>query len=186
MQINRERDALIIVDMQNDFAIERGSLYVSGGYQLVDPILEFAKEFDVVVATQDWHPSNHVNFHNPWPVHCVQGTWGAEITDHRIVDRAALIIRKGSNPNVDSYSAYRENADSAGKRRLTGLGGFLFERQIRRTYYVGLARDYCVKWSALDALGLDPHFVWDLTRPVDPANDDLTKTELFTVGVKIL
>lgn len=187
MIIDRERDALIIIDMQNDFAQLAGTLYVQDGFKLQNPIVDLMKEFDFVVATQDWHPTNHVNFHNPWPIHCVQGTWGSRICDPRIEDRANLILRKGTNPSVDSYSAYRENTDSAGKRRETGLVGYLLTRGIRRTYHVGLARDYCVKWSALDAsLGLDSHFIWDLTKAVDPKSDDATRTELLGSGVKVI
>lgn len=177
--------ALIIVDMQNDFSQPHGALSVLGGFELINPIVKFMESFKTVVVTQDWHPTGHSSFDNPWPVHCVQGTWGSEISDQRILRRADLILRKGANKDVDSYSAFRENTDSAGKRRETGLKGFLFARGIRRTYYVGLARDYCVKWSALDADGLDPIVVWELTRAVNPNADQAVHDELTQNGVKI-
>lgn len=189
MNINRETDALIVVDMQNDFASPHGALYVKDGLNLVPGINNLIPEFDVVVLTQDWHPQNHSSFaynKGPWPVHCVQGSWGASFAPMLYTDSASLIIRKGADPLVDSYSAFRENTNAKGKRLYTGLAGFLFERRIRKTYYVGLARDYCVKWSALDAMGLDPHFIWDLTKPVDPTNDNAVREELQANAVKVI
>lgn len=189
LQINRETDALIVVDVQNDFADFRGALYVPSGSAIIPGINLLMSSFDVIVLTQDWHPHNHSSFDfnkGPWPKHCVLGSWGAHFAPALNIFDGSLILRKGTNPLVDSYSAFRENTDKSGKRQETGLAGFLFSRRIRKTYYVGLARDYCVKWSALDANGLDPHFVWDLTRPVDPKSDDAVREELLQNGVKIV
>lgn len=189
MNINRETDALIVVDLQNDFGRPEGSLYVEGGWRVVTPINRLLKDFDTVVLTQDWHPFDHSSFkHNggPWPQHCVQNSFGAEFMPGLDVTRASIILRKGMNPAIDSYSAFKENVDANGERRNTGLAGFLRNRGIRNTYFVGLARDYCVKWSALDAVGLMPHFIWELTRPVDPKNDAATRTELQEAGVRIV
>lgn len=185
MNIDRERDALIVVDMQNDFAEPKGALYVKGGEDLVVPINNLMKEFDNIVITHDWHPTDHVSFQDnggPWPIHCVQGTWGSWAVAGLAGTRMSLLLRKGMDKNVDSYSAFRDN-----NKKETGLTGYLLNRRVRRTYLVGLAREFCVKWSAMDAaLGLEPHFVWDLTRPVDPTSDEQTRTDLLGIGVKIV
>lgn len=180
MNINRERDALIIVDMQRDFI--NGSLRVPNASEIIKPILEFAEQFDVIVATQDWHPANHSSFKDnggPWPTHCVQGTLGAEL--HPMIaayNRIGLISRKGMDVKRDSYSAFRDNSGPA-----SGLTGYLLNRGIHRPFFVGLAREYCVLWSARDAVGFDPYFVWDLTRPVDPASDEKTRADLHGVEI---
>lgn len=189
MKIDRETDALIVVDMQNDFADPKGALYVEGGWRLMAPINNLLPQFDTVAFTQDWHPINHSSFGyngGPWPQHCVQGSWGAQIIHELNTDYAHLIIRKGTDRDADSYSAFRGNPNSKGQRKETGLAGFLFDRRIKKTYIVGLARDYCVKWTALDAGGLNPHVIWDLTKAVNPADDDAVRQELLGNFVKIV
>ncbi|NTS65399.1 bifunctional nicotinamidase/pyrazinamidase [Sphingomonas sp. HHU CXW] len=160
-------DALIVIDPQLDFC-PGGSLAVMDGDAVMAPIAALARDFAHVVVTQDWHPAGHSSFASShagrqpfetiampygeqvlWPDHCIQGTSGAEfhpaIAD--AVARADLIVRKGSNPAVDSYSAFFEN-DRATR---TGLAGALRDRGVTRCVFVGLAYDFCVAWSALDA-----------------------------------
>jgi len=160
-------DALVIIDPQIDFC-PGGSLAVLDGDAVMAPIAALARDFAHVVVTQDWHPAGHSSFASShpgrqpfetiampygeqvlWPDHCIQGTPGAEfhpaVAD--AVARADLIVRKGSNPAVDSYSAFFEN-DRATR---TGLAGALRDRGVTRCVFVGLAYDFCVAWSALDA-----------------------------------
>lgn len=179
-------DALIVIDVQNDFC-PGGALAVAEGDQLVPGIAELAKQFDTVVLSQDWHPAGHSSFASThsqpaysqiempygsqtlWPDHCVQGTKGADFTDDLIssgvVDRANIVIRKGMNPQVDSYSAFFEND----KVSSTGLAGYLKEKGVERVFLVGLAYDFCVAYTALDArrMGLEAVVVKDLCRAID-------------------
>lgn len=183
--INRQTDALIVIDIQNDFC-PGGALAVAEGDQIVAGVAELARQFDTVVLSQDWHPAGHASFasshdqapfsqiqmpYGPqtlWPDHCVQGSDGAAFTDALIasgvVDRASTIIRKGANPQVDSYSAFFEND----KTTATGLAGYLREKGIRRVFLVGLAYDFCVGYSAVDARaqGFEAVVIKDLCRPI--------------------
>jgi nicotinamidase/pyrazinamidase len=166
-----------------------------------------AGAYTLAVATQDWHPPGHISFasshpgHQPldaielyghlqvlWPDHCVQGSPGAQLHRDMPWERVSTIVRKGTDPLVDSYSTFRNNWDSHGQRPPTGLAGYLRERGITTVVLCGLARDYCVKWSAEDAAaaGFRTRVLWDLTRAVDPASDDPTAAELAAVGVEIL
>jgi nicotinamidase/pyrazinamidase len=178
------RDAcLVVVDVQNDF-MPGGALAVPRGDAVVAVINRLAMQFDNVVLTQDWHPRDHVSFASShpgrkpfetmelaygnqvlWPDHCVQGTPGAAL--HRELDatRAQVVIRKGHQRNIDSYSAFLE----ADRATSTGLGGYLKDRTLRRLYLCGLATDFCVAWSALDAraAGFDTTVVEDACRAID-------------------
>jgi nicotinamidase/pyrazinamidase len=166
-EVFTESDALIIVDPQIDFC-PGGRLAVAGGDEIMAGIDRLAARFQHVVVTQDWHPAGHLSFASShpgrqpfdrvtmpygeqvlWPDHCIQGTTGAEFHPdvQGAVDRAHLIIRKGYAPKVDSYSAFFEND----KTTRTGLTGYLRDKQVRRCVFVGLAYDFCVAWSALDA-----------------------------------
>ena len=165
----KAQDALIVVDMQNDF-MEKGALAVPGGNDtLVWKINELMEDFDHIILTQDWHPAKHISFASQhpekepfdtielpygaqtlWPDHCILGSWGAELHPGLNIEKANAIIRKGSTWNVDSYSGFQENDH----RTFTGLGGILRERLIKKVYVCGLALDYCVWWTALDALRL--------------------------------
>lgn len=177
-------DCLLVVDLQPDF-MPGGALAVAGGGEIVEPILDLMDRFDTVVATQDWHPKGHSSFASTWPEHCVQGTHGATLPD-RLEARADLILRKGANPAVDSYSAFHENYGPGGGRASTGLMGFLLERVVRRVFVCGLARDYCVLWSALDASPTLPTwFLWDLTRAVDPSKDAEIEHQLRRASIQI-
>lgn len=160
--------ALIVIDVQNDFC-PGGALAVAGGDEIVMPINALMGDFDAVILTQDWHPAKHSSFasqhpgkapmdlmdmpYGPqvlWPDHCVQGSAGADFHAALDADRADLVIRKGFRPNIDSYSAFFEN-DHATQ---TGLDGYLKSRGIARVTLVGLATDFCVAYSAIDAAGL--------------------------------
>lgn len=199
-------DALIVVDMQYDFIHPDGALYVAGGEKITSRVAQLVRQFPLVVATQDWHPHRHVSFaavhgkkpgrlirwgggwQQLWDYHCVQQTRGARLN----VDvglGAHLIIRKGFNPKADSYSAFRENPDDYGKRKSTGLMGYLFQREIKRVFICGLAREYCVKYTALDAAhdnALETYVLWSATRPVDIKSDGETYEAFSAAGVKVL
>jgi nicotinamidase/pyrazinamidase len=161
-------EALIVIDVQNDFC-PGGALAVSGGDEILPRINALMDEFAVIVLTQDWHPADHASFaanhpgaaafsltempYGPqvlWPVHCVQGTPGAAFHAGLRTDPAQLVIRKGFRPQIDSYSAFFENDRSTA----TGLEGYLRTRGVTAVTLVGLATDYCVAYSALDAARL--------------------------------
>lgn len=179
-------DALIVVDLQADF-LPGGALAVTDGDAIVTPIEELSQRFDSVLLTQDWHTQGHISFasahagHQPfdvielpygrqvlWPDHCVMGTPGAGIVSNPLLKRAQLVIRKGFHPRVDSYSGFQE----ADRRTVTGLAGYLKERRFHRLFLVGLATDFCVGWTALDARanGFQTYVIEDLTRPIDTDN----------------
>lgn len=164
MQIG-PRDVLIVVDVQNDFC-PGGALAVNGGNDVIEAIHRVAPLFEHIVLTQDWHPAGHSSFaashpgqapftevdcsygrQTLWPVHCVQGSWGAELHPDLKLDRAELIVRKGFHAGIDSYSAFFEND----RVTPTGLAGYLNERRFQRAFLAGLAYDFCVGFSALDA-----------------------------------
>lgn len=199
--------ALIVVDMQPDF-LPGGALAVAGGDEIVAPIARLlrTRSFGHVVATQDWHPHGHVSFASShagkkpfetmslydreqvlWPDHCVQGTAGAALHAALPWDSVDAIIRKGTDPAVDSYSAFRNNWDRFGRRPPTGLAGYLRERGVESVFLCGLARDFCVSWSADDAreAGFETTVLWDLTRSVEPAGDAVLETRLRSLGIAV-
>ena len=176
-------DVLLVVDVQYDF-MPGGALAVPFGDEVIDPINRLAKDFSHVVLTQDWHPENHASFasrhpgkqpfsrtHMPygeqvlWPAHCVQGTRGAQLHEDLEIAHARLVIRKGHHVNVDSYSAFVE----ADRKTPTGLTGYLRETGVKRIFCCGLATDYCVAWTALDAraCGFEAYLIEDASRPID-------------------
>jgi nicotinamidase/pyrazinamidase len=182
MQIDAS-DVLIVIDVQNDFC-PGGTLAVPGGDEVVTPILGIAPLFAHVILTQDWHPPNHTSFaashpgkkpyesielgygtRTLWPAHCVQGTAGADFHSGLHLPRAELILRKGFRPQIDSYSAFFEND----RATATGLAGYLRERGLTRVFLAGLAYDYCVGYSALDArrLGFPAVVLRDACRAID-------------------
>lgn len=174
---------LIVVDVQVDFC-PGGKLAVAGGDEIVAPINEMMADFDHVILTQDWHPADHSSFANNhpgampfsltqmpygpqvlWPAHCVIGTPGAEFHPDLNVNRAEAVIRKGFRKTIDSYSAFYENDYSTP----TGLTGYLRDRYLEDIYFVGLAYDFCVAWSAVDAVrqGFRVSVIEDATRAID-------------------
>lgn len=188
------RTALVVVDVQNDFGHPDGSLYVAGGDEIVDAINELkrrATESDaVVVHTQDWHPRSTPHFEpdGTWPVHCVRGTWGAELVADLDPD-ADAVIRKGTG-GEDGYSGFTMRDPVSGEDAPTGLGGLLRDRGVESVVIVGLARDVCVAATATDAVrqGFETAVVWDLTRPVDTSDEGSARvrSELSELGVRIL
>ncbi len=175
--------ALIVVDVQNCF-VTGGTLPVKEGEQVVPIINALAKQFKNVVITQDWHTPKHVSFASThagkkpfettklgygeqvlWPDHCVQGTDDASLHKDLAIPHAQLIVRKGYHAHTDSYSAFEE----ADRKTGTGLGGYLKERGIKRVFVCGLATDFCVAWTALDARkrGLETYVIEDACRAID-------------------
>lgn len=194
-----ESTALVVVDMQNDFAHPDGSLHVAGGDTLVDPIND---EIDaaatggaVIVLTQDWHPPSTPHFVTDggvWPVHCVAGTWGAELVDGLDPGhRASAVIRKGTN-GEDGYSAFMMRRPGSSTDLPTGLAGLLRDRGVERVVVVGLASDVCVAATARSAAGAGFATVlrWELSRPVDGSDEtratvlaDLDEAGVAVTGV---
>ncbi|TFG23557.1 MAG: bifunctional nicotinamidase/pyrazinamidase [Promethearchaeota archaeon] len=186
MQIN-QNDALLIVDIQNDF-LPGGALAVEEGDQIINGINKVAEIFRQhnanIILTQDWHPPNHLSFasNHPgkepgdeyqseaigpvlWPDHCVQGTYGAEFHKDLKTDLAHVIIRKGYNPEIDSYSGFLEND----KKSETGLAGLVNSLKIKRIFICGLALDYCCFSTAMDGIdfGFEVNLIIDLTKGID-------------------
>jgi nicotinamidase/pyrazinamidase len=195
--------ALIIVDVQNDF-LPGGALAVADSNQIIPIINHIQTKFDLVVATQDWHPSHHGSFaanhagKKPgeiielnglpqvlWPVHCVAGSTGAELSDELSTHRIEAIFRKGTDSCIDSYSGFFDN----GHYKNTGLAGYLKDRRVTDVFVCGLATDYCVKFTALDAtqLGFAVWLVDDASRGVNLKDGDVIKavSEMRGAGVKI-
>jgi len=185
--------ALVIVDVQNDFADPKGGLSVRGGDAVIPTINAEARMAAnagaLVVATQDWHPESTPHFEKDggiWPVHCVAGTWGAELHPALELPADAPRIRKGAN-GEDGYSGFTMRDPTTGEQIPTALDGLLRERGVRRVVVVGLATDYCVKATALDALrlGYDTALLSDAIAAVDlkPGDGDRAIDEMRAAGV---
>ncbi len=194
-------DLLLIIDVQNDFC-PGGALAVADGDAVVPVINRLAERFAHIALTQDWHPAGHSSFatshrgsapfetismpygqQTPWPDHCVQGTPGAAFHPQLATERAELVIRKGFRPEIDSYSAFHEND----RRTATGLAGYLRERGVRRIFLAGLATDFCVHYSAVDArrLGFEAVVVEPGCRAIDLAGSlDAAWTAMAAAGVQ--
>jgi len=198
-----DSDVLLVIDVQNDFC-PGGSLAVPEGDRVVPVINALARRFRHVVLTQDWHPAGHQSFasthagkkayesiqvaYGPqilWPDHCIQGTRGAELRADLEVRHAALVIRKGFRPHIDSYSGFYENDH----RTPTGLAGYLRERGLERIFAVGLALDFCVRYSAEDAKreGFEVVVIEDACRGIDVAGSIKATQESFaSLGVAVV
>lgn len=193
---------LVIVDVQNDF-MPGGSLPVSGADRIISVINQLQDHFDLIIATQDWHPQNHTSFasnhtgKNPfdkafingmeetlWPDHCVQGTPGAEFTSGMETNKIAVIFRKGMNPEVDSYSGFYDNH----RKVSTGLSGYLKEKGVSKVYFCGLAADICVYFTIKDAVkeGFTARLIEDASHPLNASEYEILKKELVVKGVKIV
>ena len=194
--------AIIVTDVQNDFC-PGGALAVSGGDEVVAPINALIQRYDNVVLTQDWHPAGHSSFASShpgsppfssiempyglqtlWPDHCVQGSLGAAFHKDLAWTKAQLVIRKGFRIPIDSYSAFFEND----RKTPTGLAGYLRERSIDRLVLTGLATDFCVGYSALDAarLGFEASIVMDACRAIDLNGSlDAAKGQMRAAGVAL-
>ena len=194
--------ALIIIDIQNDF-YTGGALAVKDGEKIIKCINDAQKEFETIILTQDWHPQEHSSFASNhgaqpytniemeygsqilWPDHCVQGSTGANFHRDLNTNKSDLILRKGSNPKIDSYSAFFEND----KNTTTGLEGYLIKKDIKRLYLCGLAFDYCVFYSALDGanLGFEVFVFKDLTKAIDLNDSKKTaKKSMIEKGIKLI
>jgi nicotinamidase/pyrazinamidase len=197
------KTALLVIDVQNDFC-PAGALAVVGGNEIIPHINEEMAKYDCVVLTQDWHPKGHSSFatshegKNPlelikmpygdqvlWPDHCIQGSKGAEFHPDLNIEQANAIIRKGSNPFIDSYSAFFEND----RETPTGLDGYFKSLEIERINLVGLATDFCVNFSAQDAanLGYKVSVLEKMCRAID-LNGSLAaaKSEMQNCGVEFI
>lgn len=197
-----KNEVLIVIDVQNDFC-PGGALAVEGGDEIVPLVNAHMQRFAHVILTQDWHPSGHSSFASEhagksafetirmpygqqtlWPDHCVQGSPGADFHPGLDLNRAELIIRKGYRREVDSYSAFFENDHVTP----TGLGGYLKERSLGKVTFTGLATDYCVAYSALDArrLGLEVTVLLDSCRAIDLAGSmAVMLSKMRDVGVEL-
>lgn len=196
----RSDDLLLVVDMQYDF-LPGGSLAVAGGDEIIIPINRLGRRFENVVMTQDWHPPGHISFasshpgttpfeviglpYGPqvlWPDHCVWDTHGAQFSKDIELPHSQMTIRKGYHEVIDSYSGFEE----ADRKTKTGLEGYLRERGIKRLFVAGLATDFCVSWTALDArsAGFETYVIEDACRAID-TNGSLAQAwaDMNTAGV---
>ena len=196
--------ALVLVDIQNDF-VPGGALAVRGGDEIIEIANDLQLRFDLVVATQDWHPADHGSFaaNHPgtkpgdvidlnglrqvlWPVHCVQETPGALFVGPLHTGRIDRVFQKGTDPTIDSYSGFFDN----GHRKSTGLADYLKSRGVTDVYVAGLATDYCVKFTALDArkLGFNTFLIEDACRGVNlrPGDVDGAIEEMRRAGVEVV
>jgi nicotinamidase/pyrazinamidase len=195
-------NALILVDIQNDF-IPGGSLAVPAGDKIIPLVNDLQNSFELIVATQDWHPKHHKSFASNhqgkkpferiqlhgmdqvlWPDHCIQGTSGAEFSTDLNMNKVEGIFRKGMVPDIDSYSGFYDN----GYKRSTGLAGYLRERKVTRLFVCGLAGDYCVFFTAKDALkeNFETYIIDDATRPIDSAGYEKAKNEILAAGGQLI
>jgi nicotinamidase/pyrazinamidase len=196
-------DILLVIDVQNDFC-PGGQLAVAGGNEIIPVVHKIAPFFEHIILTQDWHPPNHQSFASAhpgkhpfeqvpvsygeqtlWPDHCVQGTRGAEHHPALHLPQAELILRKGFRPHIDSYSAFFEND----RATATGLAGYLAERGFTRVFFAGLAYDYCVAYSALDArrLRIPAVVVRDACRAIDlQGSVAATEAQFAAAGVTLI
>ncbi len=194
--------ALLLVDVQNDF-LPGGSLEVPLGNEIIPIINQIQDNFELVVATQDWHPQNHKSFasnhegkkpndkielhgleQNLWPDHCVQTTYGAEFAEQLQKHSIEAIFRKGTDPEIDSYSGFYDN----GHQKSTGLADYLRGKNINDLFIVGLAGDICVYFTALDAIkeGFNTHLIEEATRPLDQKAFTKAKEEITNKGGHII
>lgn len=194
--------ALLLIDIQNDF-IPGGSLAVPGADEIIAICNELQQKFEVVVATQDWHPKNHKSFaanHTGknvfevmdlnglpqvlWPNHCIQGSSGAEFSKELNMNKVEAIFRKGTDPEIDSYSGFYDN----GHRKTTALADYLKGKKVTEVYIAGLAADYCVYYTAKDAIqeGFSAYIVEDAVRAIDPEGFEKAKEDIISKGGKIV
>jgi nicotinamidase/pyrazinamidase len=194
--------ALLLIDIQNDF-IPGGALAVPNGDKVLDTVNKLQNHFDLVIATQDWHPANHKSFASQhegkqvfevieldglkqvlWPDHCVQGTKGAEFSLKLEMNRVEAIFRKGTNATIDSYSGFYDN----GHLKSTGLADYLKGKGVTDVYLVGLAGDYCVYFSAKDALaeGFQTYLIEDAIRSINDIDFQKAKEDIISKGGRIV
>ena len=194
--------ALLLIDIQNEF-LPGGALAVPEGDAILPLVNQLQEQFGLVVATQDWHPQNHKSFASQhtgrqvfdvvelqgldqmlWPDHCVQGTAGADFSAELRMHKVEAIFRKGMNPEIDSYSGFYDN----GHLKSTGLADYLRGKGVTDIYLAGLAADYCVYFSAKDALqeGFKAHIIEDATRAISPEGFEKAKADIEAGGGEIV
>jgi len=195
-------NALIIVDIQNDFTAG-GQLAVPNGEEIIPLVNELQRDFSLVVATQDWHPPGHKSFASShggnksfdtimlhgltqvlWPDHCIQGSGGAKFHPDLSENKIEAVFRKGMDPEIDSYSGFYDN----GHKKSTGLAGYLRERRVQKVYVCGLAADYCVYYTAKDALkeNFETYLLDDATRAIDPDGFRKAKEDIYSSGGQVI
>ncbi len=194
--------ALVIVDMQYDF-LPGGALAVTDGDEVIPVINQIQQDFELIVATQDWHPAGHQSFASShpghqtfdvidlddvkqvlWPDHCVQGSLGAELSTDLDWRKVSAVFRKGMDLDVDSYSGFFDNNQA----HRTGMAGYLRDLEVKDIYICGLAADYCVYYTARDgqALGFQSHFIANATRPISQEGYEAALQDLSDIGAKIV
>lgn len=194
--------ALILVDIQNDF-VPGGALAVPAGDEIIPLVNDLQHSFDLVVATQDWHPRSHKSFASShsgkkpfekivlhgldqilWPDHCIQGTVGAQLHTDLNANKVEGIFRKGMDQEIDSYSGFYDN----GYKKTTGLAGYLRDRKVQKVFVCGLAGDYCVFYTAKDALkeNFETYIIEDATRSIDVNGFVSAKNEICASGGQIV
>ena len=194
--------ALLLIDIQNDF-LPGGALAVEGGNEIISVVNELQPHFDLVVATQDWHPKNSKSFASNhegknvfdkvdvngmeqvlWPDHCVQGSPGADLSKDLWPNKIEAIFRKGTDPEMDSYSGFYDN----GHKKSTGLADYLNGKKVTQVFIVGLAGDYCVYYSALDAIkeGFKTFVIEDAVKAINDNDYENAKKEIKNMGGKVI
>ena len=193
---------LVLVDIQNDF-LKDGSLAVPEGEKIIKPINKIIKEYDLVIATKDWHPKNHISFasNHPdkkigdiinvngvdqvlWPDHCIQNSYGSDFPEQLDISKLAKVVYKGSDANIDSYSGFFDN----GHFRSTGLSDYLKSKDVYKIDYVGLATDYCLKYTAIDSVseGFKTRVLINCIKGIEEKGCELALNEMKSKGIELI
>ena len=193
---------LVLVDIQNDF-LKGGSLAVPEGEKIIKPINKIIKQYDLVIATKDWHPKNHISFASNhtdkkigdiinvngvdqvlWPDHCIQNSYGSDFPEQLDISKLAKVIYKGSDANIDSYSGFFDN----GHFRSTGLSDYLKSKDVNKIDYVGLATDYCLKYTAIDSVseGFKTRVLINCIKGIEEKGCELALNEMKSKGVELI
>ena len=193
---------LVLVDIQNDF-LKGGSLAVPEGEKIIKPINKIIKQYDLVIATKDWHPKNHISFasnHSDkkigdiinvngvdqvlWPDHCIQNSYGSDFPEQLDISKLAKVIYKGSDANIDSYSGFFDN----GHFRSTGLSDYLKSKYVYKIDYVGLATDYCLKYTAIDSVseGFKTRVLINCIKGIEEKGCELALNEMKSKGIELI
>ena len=193
---------LVLVDIQNDF-LKGGSLAVPEGEKIIKPINKIIKQYDLVIATKDWHPKNHISFasNHPdkkigdiinvngvdqvlWPDHCIQNSFGCDFPDQLDISKLAKVLYKGSDANIDSYSGFFDN----GHFRSTGLSDYLKSKDVYKIDYVGLATDYCLKYTAIDSVseGFKTRVLINCIKGIEEKGCELALNEMKSKGIELI
>ena len=193
---------LVLVDIQNDF-LKGGSLAVPEGEKIIKPINKIIKQYDLVIATKDWHPKNHISFASNhtdkkigdiinvngvdqvlWPDHCIQNSYGSDFPEQLDISKLAKVVYKGSDANIDSYSGFFDN----GLFRSTGLSDYLKSKDVYKIDYVGLATDYCLKYTAIDSVseGFKTRVLINCIKGIEEKGCELALNEMKSKGVELI